>query len=184
MRDGEEPLGPIRSGDRADASGTARALLLWLGSAGRRALPLALFWWALTGGTHDAWRFGGPVILLASAASVWLQPYRRIRIRTRELPRFLSFFVWQSLRAGVDVAFRALRPSRPLAPAVLEHPLSLPEGPARVLLADTVSLLPGTLTAALEADRLIVHVLDARLPMRESLCHVEERVAALFPSEL
>lgn len=164
----------------ADAGGSRRPLGPWLGTAARRVLLFALLWWALTGGTHDAWRFGGPVILLAGAASMWLQPRRRIRIRARELPRFLGFFFWQSLRAGFDVAFRALQPRRPLSPAVLEYPLSLPQGPARVLLADTVSLLPGTLTAGLEADRLIVHVLDARLPMRESLSQVEERVAALF----
>lgn len=149
----------------------------------QRALPLALLWWALTGGALDTWRFGGPVIVAASAASVWLQPRRRIRIRLRELPRFLAFFLWQSLLAGVDVASRALRPRCPLAPAMLDHPLELPAGPARVLLADTVSLLPGTLSTALEADRLLVHVLDARLPMRESLRRLEERVAALLPSE-
>ncbi len=163
-------------------AGWSRHPLRLLKVAALRALPLAVLWSALTGGTLDAWRFGGPVIVLASVASLWLQPCRRIWIRVREVPLFLAFFIWQSLKAGVDVAFRALRPRRPLAPAVLEYSLRLPEGSARVLLANTVSLLPGTLTAALEGDRLIVHVLDARLPIRKSLRQVEERVAALFSS--
>jgi hypothetical protein len=43
-----------------------------------------------------------------------------------------------------------------------------------------VSLLPGTLSAELEDDQLIVHSLDANLPILEPLRYLESLVSGLF----
>jgi multicomponent Na+:H+ antiporter subunit E len=144
----------------------------------RRALLLGLGWWVLTEDAA-AWAFGLPVILLALAASFRLG-LSAASPTLRGLPRFLGFFLWQSLRGGVDVARRALHPRMPLAPALVEFPLRLSEPAARVFLANIVNLLPGTLIAELAGRRLRVHVLDRRMAAAESLRAVEERVAALF----
>jgi multisubunit Na+/H+ antiporter MnhE subunit len=45
------------------------------------------------------------------------------------------------------------------------------------LLADTVSLLPGTLSSGFEGDTLVLHVLDCRLPVLEDVRRVEDRIA-------
>lgn len=151
-------------------------LLLW------RGLLLAALWWTLAGGA--AWAFGGPVILLALGASVALQPARTVRLRPLALLRFAGFFVHRSLRAGTDVAWRALSPRLPLAPAMIDCRLRLPPGPARVFLANTVSLLPGTLSARLHGDALQVHVLDERQPIEQELRAAESHIAALFGQPL
>jgi multicomponent Na+:H+ antiporter subunit E len=145
-----------------------------------RAAFLALLWWALTEGSPAAWAFGVPVIALAVGASMVLHPRRDWSLRPFGLARFIGFFLWQSLRGGIDVAGRALHPRLPIAPAMVDYRLRLPEGPARVFLADVVSLLPGTLSAALSDGRLRLHVLDERMPVTRALGTVEERVAALF----
>ncbi|HYE35915.1 Na+/H+ antiporter subunit E [Methylocaldum sp.] len=147
----------------------------------KRTLFLALCWWALT---EDllAWAFGGPVILLALASSFLLGPPGHRTLHS--LPRFLGFFLWHSLRGGIDVARRALHPQMPLAPALVAFPLRLDDEAACVLLVNTINLLPGTVVAEFEEQRLLVHVLDRRLPILESLRTVEERVADLFSHSL
>ena len=48
---------------------------------------------------------------------------------------------------------------------MLEIRLRLPPGISRALLANTLSLQPGTLSVELADDRLHLHVLDARVPV-------------------
>ncbi len=143
-----------------------------------RTLCAALLWWVLAGGT--GWAFGVPVIVLAVVASRVLQPVRRVPFRPLGLLRFLAFFAARSVQAGFDVARRAFSLGPPLSPAIIEHRLQLPPGPARVFLADTMSLLPGTLSAGLAGDRLRLHVLDTRQPSEPGLRAAEAAVAALF----
>jgi multicomponent Na+:H+ antiporter subunit E len=144
-----------------------------------RIILLALLWWVITEGA-GGWYLGIPAILLALGTSYWLQPQRQLRLRPAGALRFSGFFLLQSLRAGLDVALRAFRPSLPLAPALMEYRLQLPTEPARVFLADIMSLLPGTLSTELRDDCLCLHVLDARQPIEADLRQVEVRVADLF----
>lgn len=148
-----------------------------------RILVFALLWWIVTDGT-GSWIFGIPVIVLATAASYHLQPARGPRLRPFALLRFIGFFLHQSLRAGIDVARRALSPALRLAPAFIEYRLRLPAGPARVFIVDTLSLLPGTLSAELRDDRLCLHVLDVGLPIEAEVRAVERHIAAVFGVEL
>lgn len=148
-----------------------------------RTLSFALLWWALAEG-DEAWWFGLPVIAIALSVSLVLRPKNRWHWRPAGLARFVGFFLWQSLRGGVDVARRALHPRMPLAPAFVTYPLRLSEPGARVCFANTISLLPGTLSADLEGRFLRVHVLDDRLPVMQMLQALEARVAALFGEPL
>lgn len=148
-----------------------------------RTLLFTLLWWSITEGA-GAWGIGVPAIALALGVSYWLQPGRRVRLRPVSALRFSAFFLVESVRGGLDVAVRVFRPSMPLAPARLTYRLRLPDGPARVFLADTMSLLPGTLTTELRDDCLHLHVLDARQPIEKELRRVERQVAALFGEPL
>ncbi|MEW6037135.1 MAG: Na+/H+ antiporter subunit E [Pseudomonadota bacterium] len=148
-----------------------------------RAVLFALFWWALTEG-DGAWWFGLPMIAIAVAASLALMPVGARLWRPAGLVHFLGFFLWHSLEGGIDVARRALHPRLPLAPVFVTYPLRLSEAGACVFLANTISLLPGTLSAELEGRLLRVHVLDRSLPVMRMLEAVEERVAGLFGASL
>ena len=144
-----------------------------------RTLLFILLWWLITEGA-GGWYLGVPAVLLALGTSYWLQPRPVVRLRPTGLLRFAGFFQVQSLHAGLDVALRAFRPVMPLQPALQEYRLRLPAGPARVFLANTMSLLPGTLSTELRDDHLGLHVLDTRLPIEADLRRVEVRVADLF----
>jgi multicomponent Na+:H+ antiporter subunit E len=162
---------------RRHAFSTARSLA---GEALVRALALALVWYALTDGVPSSWAIGVPVVLIAALASLGLAPEPLPRLRLIPLLAFVPFFIVQSVRGGADVAWRALRPAMPLAPGFTTFPLTAMAPAERIAFALIVSLLPGTLSARLEADELRVHVLDARLPIEESLARLSDRLARVF----
>lgn len=151
----------------------------WRGLLARLA-GFALIWGVLTGGAADTWPAGSLAVATAALVSLALRPPRPWRMRLGGAVRFVPFFFRQSLRGGLDVARRAFSPGLPLNPVLVEHPLRLPPGTARIFLLNTVSLLPGTLSADLRGDLLVVHGLDAELPLAADLRRLEALVADLF----
>jgi len=123
-----------------------------------RTVLFALLWWILTEGAMTSWLTGVPVVLFAVLASMALLPGASWSL-PGILP-FIPFFLWHSLRGGVDVAGRALHPRLPISPDLLKHQWRLPTGLPRVLMANTVSMLPGTLSTELDEQFLLVHVID------------------------
>jgi multicomponent Na+:H+ antiporter subunit E len=116
----------------------------------------------------------------ALAASLYLAPPGQGRLSSAGLLDFAGFFLVQSFKGGTQVAVRAFRPRMDLAPALMEVPVTLPEGLARVLLVNTLNLLPGTVSVRLEGDRLYLHVLDERWPVAEEVRETEARIARML----
>lgn len=149
-----------------------------------RLVVFIVLWWVLAEGDSSSWLFGVPFAFLASWASLRLTPERGWRIRPLGALRFAGFFAFHSIAGGIDVAMRALRPSMPIDPGFVRCPVRLGTDSSRVLLADTVSLLPGTLSSGFEGDTLVLHVLDCDLPVLEDVRRVEERIAAALGLDL
>lgn len=143
-----------------------------------RTLMFALLWWILTEGDLNSWLVGAPVVVMAALASAALLP--PVSWSLSGIVLFIPFFLLRSLYGGVDVAMRALHPQVPISPGVFEHRWRLPPGLPRVFMADTVSLLPGTLSTGLDDEHLRVHVLDQSGDYISELSVVEEKVARLF----
>lgn len=149
----------------------------WSTSVSRGVL-FSLIWWILTDGAVSSWWIGVPAVFLTLIASTVLVP--PASLVWYELLGFLPLFLVRSLVGGTDVAWRAFHPGLPLAPDVITYPLRLPPGLPRVFMVNTVSLLPGTLSADLGANCLTVHVLDARKDVFSELLAVERSVARVF----
>lgn len=145
-----------------------------------RALLFSLLWWALTDGTAGSWWIGAPAVASGVIISVTLVP--PLGLVWREVMGFVPFFLWHSLKGGVDVAWRAFHPRMPIMPELIEYPLRLPPGLPRVILVNTVSLLPGTLSAELGGQVLKVHVLDSLGDFLAELEALEQRVGCMFRS--
>jgi len=143
----------------------------------------SLIWWALTRGAVESWVLGVPAILLALCIDFYLGAYSQTRWSWVGSIAFLAFFLKTSVTSGLDVVRRTYHPRLPLAPAIIEYPLQLQSSTARNLFVCTVSLLPGTLSTALEGNKLVVHVLDVRRPVNRELNIIESRVAAVFRSQ-
>lgn len=151
-----------------------------MGAILARGTALALIWWVLAEGRADSWGVGAVSVAVALAASLLLAPPRPRRLSPAGLLGFAGFFLVQSFRGGVQVAARAFKPRMDLAPALVEVPVTLPEGLARVLLVNTLNLLPGTVSVHLEEDRLLLHVLDARLPVAGEVRQAEASIARML----
>lgn len=145
---------------------------------GFRTGLFALLWWILAEGAVNSWLVGAPVVVFAAFASTELLPGTSWSFPG--ILRFIPFFFWHSLRGGMDVAARALHPRLPISPGLFKHQWRLPMGLPRVFMANTVSLLPGTLSTELDERFLLVHVLDQTGAFASELTQIEARVARLF----
>ncbi len=146
----------------------------------QRAALLAALWWALTGGGVQAWLVGAPLVTAGVAASLALQGAEPWRLQPLAALRALAWFGWHSLLAGWTVALRALRPRPDLAPGFITLRPRLRDPAARVLLANALSLMPGTLSVELRGDDLELHLLDCTAPIEPELRALEARIAAML----
>lgn len=146
-----------------------------------RTLLAGLVWWALTDGAGgwDAWAVGVPAVAAAAALSMKL--LAPIRWSWPAALRFAGYFLWESGRGGVDVAWRAFSPRMPLAPGLIRHELNVSPDLARAAVVNASSLLPGSLTVDLERGVLTIHTLDVRRPSSALIvASTERRIAAMF----
>lgn len=138
-----------------------------------------LLWWVLTGGTTlSSWIIGLPTIALALWVMQSAPQSEHWQLSLSGLLHFIPYFLLQSVRGGIDVARRAYSPARPLDPDIIDFPLILPPGRPQIFFLNSVSLLPGTLSAELSDTMLKVHVLDRSVDPH--LHQLQTRVARLF----
>ena len=153
-----------------------------------RSVPLVLWltvvWVGLWGSVTAANVLGGVAValLLATALPLTEVPTAAV-VRPLALLRFLAFFAVDLVRSSLQVAALVLAPRRALRQAVVAVPVRGASDALLTLLANAISLTPGTLT--LEVDRpgstLYVHVIDVGEgvdAVRADLLHIE-RLAIL-----
>ena len=101
------------------------------------------------------------------------------RLRLGSLLMLVPHFLWQSVRAGIDVAGRALAPRVRLHPGFVRFPSDLPAGLARNTFTTITSLLPGTVPCGEEDGVLVYHCLDTTQPVVAQLSDEESRLAGV-----
>lgn len=143
-------------------------------------LSLAFLWWLFSGGAPGSWLIGLPTVVLA----LWLAHPGGPRISLFGVLRFLPFFTAESIRAGLDVARRTLAPKLRVNPGLAVYRTRLKTSGARLFFTNCVSLLPGTLAADLERDRLRLHLLDTGTDPDRELIALEQAVARIFREPL
>lgn len=74
--------------------------------------------------------------------------------------RYLLNFCWALILANVDMARRVLSPSLPINPAMVRVRTGLRSPFGQFLLANSITLTPGTLSIDIIGDELIVHWID------------------------
>ncbi len=82
----------------------------------------------------------------------WLAPWY--------ISLFMGHFLVALVRANLDMARRVLSPSLPLRPHVIELRTRLKSPLGRFLLANSITLTPGTLTVDVLDDRMLIHWVD------------------------
>jgi multicomponent Na+:H+ antiporter subunit E len=145
---------------------------------------VSLLLWVLLVGSLDAQELlaGAVVALLVTVvAAPRLGIFTGMRFSPAapiHLVRYLVRFFVALVIANFDVARRVLSPSLPIRPAVVEVRTELRSALGRMLLANSITLTPGTLTIDVEDDRLLVHWIDC--PPGTDLAHATAAIAAGF----
>jgi multicomponent Na+:H+ antiporter subunit E len=157
----------------------------------------AVLWSLLTEGELSSWVIGIVVVPFSAWLSVILFNDNRLGkdrpvdsfnktqgINLLRLFQFLPFFLLQSVIGGWQTAKLAIRPSLPVKPGFFRYNIRLQGRPARMFFMHLVSLLPGTVSARLENDQLLIHALEISPQNTNDINLCEQQVARLFNGEL
>jgi multicomponent Na+:H+ antiporter subunit E len=124
---------------------------------------LAFAVWLVVTSAFDAGSLGAGAVVASAVA--WA--FRRVEmdeVRILLLPHrlfwafvYVPFLLVYIVRSNLDVAYRIIQPRMPIRPGITRVRTRLTSIPARVLLANSVTLTPGTMSVDLVGNVLYVH---------------------------
>lgn len=77
-----------------------------------------------------------------------------------KLTRYLFVLIWEILKANVLTIGKVLRFGKEASPAIVSFDVTLKTEVGRALLANSITLTPGTITVSLSGNHYVVHCLD------------------------
>lgn len=99
--------------------------------------------------------------------------------RARRMISLMALFIYELVLSSVRVAIMVLRPKMDLKPGIFAYPLKVDRDFEITLLANLITLTPGTLSVDVSDDRrtLYIHALDCSDPegLREDIADGFER---------
>lgn len=120
---------------------------------------LAVAWLALTADFSPVnllFGFGAGYVLLWYSQPVL--GTSRYFAKLRAAVAFVLFFLWELTRANLKVAFDILTPRHRMKPGVIAIPLDVRTDAEITLLANLITLTPGTLSLDVSTDRKVLYV--------------------------
>lgn len=137
------------------------------------AAALLFGFWVALSGELDAFH-----LLLGLIAAVWvaLATAKLYRANPQPMPaaefaraplrwrHFLVYGIWllvQVFRSAIHVVKLVLNPRLPIAPRMVRIADDLPHPIARLTLAHSITLTPGTVTVDCDDEGMVVHAIDA-----------------------
>lgn len=100
--------------------------------------------------------------------------------------RFAAYVPWlfyQIVKANFQVAYLVFHPRVPVEPHLIQFSTRLKGDIARVLLANSITLTPGTVTVRLEGGRYLVHALAPFSAQGITEATLQNRIAQIFMEE-
>ncbi len=82
-----------------------------------------------------------------------------VRLRYGRVLFYIPWLIWQIVVASLQVAAVVLNPKMPIDPALLRFKTKHPNTSAKVILGNSITLTPGTITVQIKDDEFLVHAL-------------------------
>ena len=149
-------------------------------------LILLAAWLMLTSSLH--WQELGAGVLLSLVLALFLaRGYAGLGLPPLSPVRLWRFGVyvlvlfWEILKANVDVAYRVLHPRLPIKPGIVVIKTNLSQDAAKVILANSITLTPGTFTLDIQGDELLIHWIYVR---SEDATEATKLIAGRFEKHL
>ena len=160
---------------------------------------LALFavWLAFSGHTEIEFLIMGAVAAVAGTALThWLfVGDQEARFRHKPYPPswfipatfrailYAPWLLWEIALSNIHVAYLVLHPRLPVEPSLVEFETSLQSETAQVLLAQSITLTPGTVTVDVSNGMFMVHCLSAKSRQGMEDGSIQRKVAGIFAEE-
>ncbi len=87
----------------------------------------------------------------------WFNPKRYIYFLI-----YIPVFLWAMVKANLDVARRVVTPSLPIKPGIVKIKTKLKNPVGKMILANSITLTPGTLTVDLVGNYLYIHWIEVK----------------------
>ena len=98
----------------------------------------------------------------------------------------LAYIPWlfgRVLKSGLHVSRLILDPALPIAPELVHHKTNLSRDGELVVLGNSITLTPGTITVEVAPGELIVHAIDAKSHQDLSRGVFDDRVSRMFSAK-
>ena len=100
--------------------------------------------------------------------------------------RFLLYLPWlfyKFIQSSLHLTKLILHPALPIDPQLISVESKLDHHAAIVLLGNSITLTPGTVTAEVDRNKLIVHALDKVLSEDVTSRQIESKISVIFRDE-
>jgi len=128
---------------------------------------LFIIWIALTSSFN--WQELSTGIVISLVLSLFLyRRYSDLGLPPLEGRRIAFFFIYllvlfkEIITANLDVAYRVLHPKMPIKPGIVVIKTELKQDLAKMILANSITLTPGTFTLDILGDNLLIHWINVR----------------------
>ena len=101
--------------------------------------------------------------LVVSTASRNLFP--AVSLHPKRVGYFLVYipaFLWEVIKSNLDVAYRVLHPKMPINPGIVRIPVMFKSDYGKTILANSITLTPGTLTLDVKDQNFYIHWLNIK----------------------
>jgi multicomponent Na+:H+ antiporter subunit E len=108
-------------------------------------------------------------------------PLSRVFSRIFWLLVYVPIFFWYVVIANLDVVYRVVHPEMPIHPGIVKVKTTLKNPAGRAMLANSITLTPGTLTVDIVDEYLYVHWINVQA---EDVEEATEKIVSKFEGML
>jgi multicomponent Na+:H+ antiporter subunit E len=115
--------------------------------------------------------------------NTWPLTGSRIRFSWVGVLMYIPWLFSRILASSIHMARLILNPKLPIDPKLFGHHTTLPHHAAVVLLGNSITLTPGTITIELSPTQLTIHAIDPASSMDLLSGTLEQKVTTVFPPQ-
>jgi len=138
--------------------------------------------WLLLSGKYNVFHMG--VGLVSSIGLAWLHTgHRDSPPRLFPFARLFLYTLWvlvRVFRSGLHLSFLILHPALPIAPKFISYKTALRDRAAIVMLGNSITLSPGTVTVEVNSQDLVVHTIDDESAHDLTSLRLENKISGIF----
>ena len=147
------------------------------------AIALFVLWLVLSGSYALGHVVAGAIVALIVA---WINPAGSPHMRRFSWLSALGYAPWlfgRIIKSGLHVSRLILHPALPIKSELIQHKTNLSSDGELVVLGNSITLTPGTITVEVAPGELIVHAIDASSHQDLSKGLFDEKVSRLFSTK-